>query len=156
MESLEQFYIPFCSYKNKPIYEQCKLENVTHYTKLLMTFRCITLVPDPQYCMPCSLTLFLSQYRANQQQTNKPPTRLWYVLTTVVLQLTFRRHLRNCTLTVLMLIFTVPYCCISTSVLQGTVYISLLLHAIQDTTVCNNLRCCLIHDYLTCILPDYK
>ena len=119
-----------------------------------MTFSCVTLVPDPQYCMPCSRTLFLSQYRANQQQTNRPPTRLWYVPTTIVLHLTFCRHLHNCTVTVLMLIFRVPYCCISTSVLQGTVYISLLLHATQDSTVYINLRCCLIHDYFMYVFSD--
>jgi len=126
------------------------LENVTHYTNLVMTLNCVTLVPDLQYCKPCSRTLLLSQYRANQQQTHRPPPTLWYVLilTTIVLHLTFCRYLHNCTVTALMLIFTVPYCCICTSVLQGTVYISLLLHAIHDTAVYNNLRCCIIHDYL--------
>ena len=117
-----------------------------------MNFNCVTLVPDLQCCMPCPRTLFLSQYRANQQQTNRPPPRLRHVPTTVVLHLTFCRYLHNCIVTVLMLIFRVPYCCISTSVLQGTVYFSLLLHAMQYTTVYNNLRCCLIHDYLMYII----
>ena len=115
-----------------------------------ITFNCVTPVPDLQYGMSCSRTLLLCQCRANQQQTHRPPPRLWYVLvvTTIVLHLTFCRYLHNCTVTALMLIFTVPYCCTSTLVLQGTVYISLLLPAIRNTALYNNLSCCIIHDYL--------
>jgi hypothetical protein len=125
------------------------------YTKLLMTFHCVMLVPDPKKCVSAP-EHYLSQYRPNHQHTHRPPTRLWYVPTTIVLHLSFCRYLHNCSVTVLMLIFRDPYCRISTSVLQGTVYISLLLHAIQDKSVYNNLRCCLIHDYLLYIglLPD--
>ena len=44
----------------------------------------------------------------------------------------FYKYSHNCTLTILMLIFRVPNRCISTSVLEGRVYIS---HGAKDITI---------------------
>ena len=57
---------------------------------------------------------------------------LMFQNTTIVLHLMFYKYIHNCTLTILMLIFRVPNCCICTSVLEGTVYIS---HGVQDINI---------------------
>jgi hypothetical protein len=51
---------------------------------------------------------------------------------TIVLHLMFYKYSHNWTLPIFMLIFRVPNRCISTSVLEGTVYIS---HDVQDINI---------------------
>jgi hypothetical protein len=132
------------------------LENVTDYTKLLMTFNCVTLVPDLQYNNVCPApenSSYLITVLTNNRHTGhlrEFGTYLQLPFCTLhsvdIYKLYFNCFNVN---------FSVPCFCISTSVLQGTVYIPLLLHPMQYTTIYNNLRCCLIHDYLMYILPDY-
>jgi hypothetical protein len=58
-----------------------------------------------------------------------------------------------------MLIFRTPYRCVSTLVLQGTVYLVCLTSTTcytryQDTAVYNNFKCCFIQKYFMYILTE--
>ena len=66
MKFLEQFYIQIYNYKNELSWNSV-LKNVTHYTKMCMTFNYVTLVPDLQNRVNCPRIFVVSQYHANQR-----------------------------------------------------------------------------------------